>query len=67
MSDTSLTRKQVLKLAELAAKFPDAEWFSIETHNQSGIGTTVMVKFDMFKDDRKDFDTTIDITDYSTW
>ena len=67
MSDTSLTRKQVLQLAELAAKFPDAEWFTIETRNQSGIGTAVMVKFDMFKDNRKDFDTTIDITDYSTW
>jgi hypothetical protein len=67
MSDITLSRKQVLQLAELAAKFPDAEWFTIEMSNVSGIGTNVTVKFDMFKDNRKDFDTTVDITDLSTW
>jgi hypothetical protein len=67
MNDISLTRKQVLQLAEIAAKFTDAEWFTIEMSNASGIGTAVMVKFDMFKDNRKDFDTTVDITDLSTW
>jgi hypothetical protein len=67
MNDISLTRKQVLQLAEIAAKFPDAEWFTIEMSNASGIGTSVTVKFDMFKDSRKDFDTTVDITDLSTW
>jgi hypothetical protein len=67
MNDISLTRKQVLQLAEIVAKFPDAEWFTIEMSNASGIGTNVTVKFDMFKDNRKDFDTTVDITDLSTW
>ena len=67
MSNISLTRKQVLQLAELVTKFPDAEWFTIEMSNTSGIGTNVAVKFDMFKDSRKDFDTTVDITDLSTW
>jgi len=67
MSDISLTRKQVLQLAELAAKFADAEWFTIEMSNASGIGTNVTVKFDMFKDNRRDFDTTVDITDLSSW
>lgn len=67
MSDTSLTRKQVLQLAELAAKFPDAEWFTIHEESTSGIGPTVQVKFSIFKDSHKDFDATIDITDYSTW
>ena len=67
MNDISLTRKQVLQLAEIAAKFPESEWFTIEMSNASGIGTNVTVKFDMFKDNRKDFDTTVDITDLSTW
>jgi hypothetical protein len=67
MSNISLTRKQVLQLAELVTKFPDAEWFTIEMSSASGIGTNVTVKFDMFKDSRKDFDTTVDITDLSTW
>jgi hypothetical protein len=67
MSNISLTRKQALQLAELVTKFPDAEWFTIEMSNASGIGTNVTVKFDMFKDSRKDFDTTVDITDLSTW
>ena len=49
MSDITLSRKQVLQLAELAAKFPDTEWFSIETDSSSGIGTQICVKFDIFK------------------
>ena len=67
MSDTSLTRKQVLQLAELAAKFPDAEWFSIETDSSSGIGTQICVKFDIFKSEAVSGDATVNITDYSTW
>ena len=66
MSDITLSRKQVLQLAELAAKFPDTEWFSIETDSSSGIGTQILVKFDMFKN-ISDHDTTVNITDYSTW
>ena len=66
MSDVMLSRKQVLQLAELAAKFPDTEWFSIETDSSSGIGTQILVKFDMFKN-LSDLDATVNITDYSTW
>jgi len=66
MSDVMLSRKQVLQLAELAAKFPDTEWFSIETDSSSGIGTQILVKFDMFKN-LSDLDTTVNITDFSTW
>ena len=67
MNDISLTRKQVLQLAEIAAKFPESEWFTIHEDSTSGIGPTVQVKFSIFKDSHKDFDATIDITDYSTW
>jgi hypothetical protein len=67
MGDITLSRKQLLQIAELATKFPDTEWFTIETESSSGIGTQMRVKFDMFKDDSKDFDTTVDITDFSTW
>ena len=66
MSDITLSRKQVLQLAELAAKFPDTEWFAIETDSSSGIGTAILVRFDMFKNISGQ-DTTVNITDYSTW
>ena len=66
MSDITLSRKQVVQLAELAAKFPDTECFSLETDSSSGIGTQICVKFDIFKSPA-DYDTKVDITDYSTW
>ena len=66
MGDITLSRKQVLQLAELAAKFPDTEWFSLETDSSSGIGTAILVRFDMFKNISGQ-DTTVNITDYSTW
>jgi hypothetical protein len=56
----------VLQLAELAEKFPDTEWFSLETDSSSGIGTQICVKFDMFKSGVPG-DTTVNITDFSTW
>ena len=67
MGDITLSRKQVLQLAELAAKFPDTEWFSLETDSSSGIGTQVCVKFDIFKSEAVSGDATVNITDYSTW
>jgi hypothetical protein len=66
MGDITLSRKQVLQLAELAAKFSDTEWFSLETDSSSGIGTAILVRFDMFKNISGQ-DTTVNITDYSTW
>ena len=67
MSGISLTRNQIMQLAELAEKFSDTEWFAIHEDFTSGIGHTTEVKFRMFKDSSKDLDTTVDITDLSTW
>lgn len=63
----SLNRLQVEKLAKMAAHFKEVEWFTLEESNTSGIGPTVTVKFNLFNDDDKDVDTTVDITDVSTW
>lgn len=67
MTEVTFSRKQILQLAELAAKFSDVEWFSIETDSSSGIGTQIVVKFDIFKSGPESGDTTVNITDYSTW
>jgi hypothetical protein len=63
----SLNRMQVEKLAKMAEHFKEVEWFTLEATNTSGIGSTVTVKFNLFNDDDKDIDTTVDITDVSTW
>jgi hypothetical protein len=63
----SLNRKQIEKLSKMAAHFKEVEWFTLEESNGSGIGPTVVVKFNLFNDDDKDIDTTVDITDVSTW
>jgi hypothetical protein len=65
-SELALTQKQVLQLAEIATKFPDTEWFTIQESSPSGIGAEILVRFKIF-DDQKNFDTTIDITDVGTW
>lgn len=63
----SLNRKQVEKLAQIAAHFKEVEWFTIQEENNSGIGPAVVVKFNLFGDRDKDTDTVVDITDVSTW
>jgi hypothetical protein len=63
----ALNRSQVLKLAQLADHFKEVEWFTFEENLSSGIGPTVVVKFNLFKDDDKDTDVAVDITDVSTW
>ena len=63
----ALNRGQVLKLAQLADQFEEVEWFTLEENLSSGIGPTVVVKFNLFKDNDKDTDVTVDITDVSTW
>jgi len=63
----SLNRIQIEKLAKMAAHFKEVEWFTLEENNSSGIGPTVVVKFNLFNDSDKDVDTTVDITDTSTW
>ncbi len=62
-----LNRQQVEKLAKMAAHFKEVEWFTLEEDNSSGIGPTVVVKFNLFNDSDKDVDTTVDITDVRTW
>jgi hypothetical protein len=58
-----LNRKQIEKLAKIAMNFKEVKWFHIQESHESGIGPTVVVKFDLFdKQDSK-----IDITDVSTW
>jgi hypothetical protein len=63
----TLNRTQVEKLAKMATHFKEVEWFTLEEVRTSGIGPTVTVKFNLFNDDDKDVDTTVDITDVSTW
>ena len=62
-----LNRTQVEKLAKMADHFKEVEWFTLEANNSSGIGPSVSVKFNLFGDSDKDEDTTVDITDVSTW
>lgn len=62
-----LNRFQVEKLAKMANHFKEVEWFTLEEQSSSGIGSTVVVKFNLFNDLDKDIDTTVDITDVSTW
>jgi hypothetical protein len=62
-----LNRTQIEKLAKMAEHFHEVEWFTLEESNSSGIGPTVVVKFNLFNDSDKDIDTTVDITDVSTW
>ena len=63
----ALNRKQVEKLAKMPENFSDVEWFTLEERLDSGIGPTVVVRFNLFGDNDKDIDTTVDITDVSTW
>ena len=62
-----LNRTQVEKLAKMVDHFKEVEWFTLEESSTSGIGPKVVVKFNLFADDDKDIDTTVDITDVSTW
>lgn len=66
-SSFTLNRTQVEKLAKMVEHFKEVEWFTLEETNTSGIGPTVTVKFNLFNDDDKDIDTTVDITDVSIW
>jgi hypothetical protein len=63
----ALNRSQIEKLSKMATHFKEVEWFTLEESSSSGIGPTVVVKFNLFNDSDKDIDTTVDITDVSTW
>jgi hypothetical protein len=67
MTELALNRKQLGKLVEIYTHFKEVEWFTIKVDHSSGIGTGLVVAFNLFNDDDKDVDTKIDITDVSTW
>jgi hypothetical protein len=67
MTEFALNRKQVGQLAQLAEHFKEVEWFTLVEESSSGIGSTVTVKFNLFGNADKDVDTTVNITDVSTW
>ena len=67
MNTLSLNRTQINKLTEIVTHFKEVEWFTIKVDRSSGIGEGIVVEFNLFNDDDKDVDTTIDITDVSTW
>lgn len=66
MSSVKLTRKQMDKLVEFATNFKDVQWFTLEETHESGIGPTVCIKCSIFGNDSEP-ETTVDITDVSTW
>ena len=63
MTTIVLTRKQVAQLGEIADKFPNGKWFKLTEDNRSGIGPSHMLTYDAFEEQ----DTTVNITDVSTW
>ena len=67
MTELALNRKQLGKLVEIYTHFKEVEWFTITVDHSSGIGTGLVVAFNLFGDNDKDVDTKIDITDVSTW
>ena len=60
-----LTRKQILQMHELASRFPEIKNFTLEIDNSSGIGPALRLKFQLFTVGADD--STVDITDVTTW
>jgi hypothetical protein len=59
-----LTREQIEKLTELAHLHPEVDSFKLSwSHEQSGIGLGLLVKYQTFDPE----DTIIDITDVRNW
>lgn len=56
---------EMFQLVEIARRFPEVEFFNITQDNKSGIGHNTTVSFSLFGSLERD--TTIDITDVSTW
>jgi hypothetical protein len=54
----TLNRQQITKLYGIIKHFGEIEHFTIQVNHSSGIGTDVVVKFDLFNKN----DTRIDIT-----
>lgn len=58
-----LTRSQIEKLAKMVEHFKEVDCFTLEETHESGIGSTVRVRFNLFDKN----DTNVDITDVSNW
>lgn len=58
-----LNREQIGKLTELVNHFKEINHFTISSDSSSGIGTGIVVGFDLFEKN----DTKIDITDVKSW
>ena len=67
MAEIALNRQQLEKLFEITRHFHEVKCFTVETDSSSGIGTGIVVRFNAFGDADKDTDTTVNITDVSTW
>lgn len=59
----NLARSQIEKLAKICEHFKEVDNFTLEETNESGIGPSIRVRFNLFDKD----DTNVDITDVSTW
>ncbi|NDC22696.1 MAG: hypothetical protein EBZ49_00985 [Proteobacteria bacterium] len=66
MTEVTLNRQQIGKLVEMYTHFKEIQQFTIQVDHSSGIGTGIVIAFNLFNDDNK-HDTTVDITDVSTW
>jgi len=62
MTKIILSRKQIETLAQIADHFKEINQFVIKETNESGIGPTTTVSFDLFNKEVK-----IDNTDVDTW
>jgi hypothetical protein len=67
MTELALTREQIGKLIEVYTHFKEIEQFTIRVDHTSGIGTGLVVAFNLFGNNNKTADTTVDITDVSNW
>jgi len=66
MTEVTLNRQQIGKLVEMYTHFKEIQQFTIQVDHSSGIGAGIVVTFNLFNNDDK-HDTTVDITDVSTW
>ena len=65
MTKIKLTREQADQLVQIFTHFNEIPEFTIVSDSSSGIGPTVRVLFTLLGS--KTDDTTVDITDVSTW
>jgi hypothetical protein len=63
MDTIRLTRKNIQELFQVIERFQDVEHFEIVSDSSSGIGPCISVKFTLFNKNQ----TTVDITDVSSW